>query len=139
MTYLDSLLSEVTPLRLALVAPSAKVAGWLQRWRPTLERLARIEGVDVTSEPPPSSIPILVREALAALPLAGLVDFAQERARLEKDRAKALAEAEKVVRKLEHADFVARAKPEVVDENRERLAAHQAEAARLAAAVARIQ
>ena len=40
------------PLRLALVAPSATVQGYLRRWRPTLERLARIEGVDVVAEPP---------------------------------------------------------------------------------------
>ena len=45
---------------------------------------------------------------------------------------------EKVRRKLDNADFVARAKPEVVEENRERLAAHLAEAGRLAAAMARI-
>ena len=42
-------------------------------------------------------------------------------------------------RKLGNADFVARAKPEVVEENRERLRAHEAEAARLAAAAARVQ
>ena len=54
-------------------------------------------------------------------------------------QAKAEAEAEKVRRKLGNADFVARAKPEVVEENRERLRAHEAEAARLAAAAARVQ
>ena len=50
----------------------------------------------------------------------------------------ALAEAKKVEQKLANADFVARAKPEVVEENRERLAGFLAEAARLAEALARI-
>ena len=132
-------IAQNVPLRLALVAPSAKVAGWLQRWRPTLERLARIEGVDVTSEPPPSSIPILVREALAALPLAGLVDFAQERARLEKEIAKERAEIAKVDAKLANPDFIARAPQEIVEENRERREAALARILKLEAARARLE
>jgi valyl-tRNA synthetase len=43
-----------------------------------------------------------------------------------------------VARKLNNADFVARAKEEVVEENRERLAAARGEIARLDAALARI-
>ena len=57
---------------------------------------------------------------------------------MEKDRSKALGEAEKVARKLENADFVRRAPAEVVEENRERLSGFEQEAARLAAAIARI-
>ena len=41
-------------------------------------------------------------------------------------------------RKLGNADFVARAKPEVVDENRERLTAFRQETMRLDAALRRI-
>ena len=72
------------------------------------------------------------------IPLAGLIDLAAERARLAKERARAAGEAEKVAKKLANPDFVARAKEEVVEENRERLAAAQAEIARLEAALARI-
>jgi valyl-tRNA synthetase len=70
--------------------------------------------------------------------LADVIDIAAERARLAKERDKALAEAKKVAAKLGNADFVARAPEEVVEENRERLAAYEAEAARLDAALARI-
>jgi valyl-tRNA synthetase len=48
------------------------------------------------------------------------------------------AEAEKIARKLDNADFVARAPGEVVEENRERLAAAREEIARLEAALGRI-
>lgn len=72
------------------------------------------------------------------LPLAGIIDIDAERARLAKERGKAEAEARKIAAKLDNADFVARAKPEVVEENRERLAAAQAEIARLEAALGRI-
>ena len=52
--------------------------------------------------------------------------------------AAAEAEIRKVEAKLGNADFVARAKEEVVEENRERLVAFRAEITRLDAALARL-
>ncbi len=108
-------------------------------WNEALGRMGRASTVERIGDTlPPGSAQVVVDEATVVLPLAGLIDLAAERARLEKDRAKSEAEADKVRRKLANADFVARANPEVVEENRERLVAHEAEAARLAAAIARI-
>jgi len=73
-----------------------------------------------------------------SMDLRGHIDLAAERARLAKARTTAEAEAKKVQAKLSNADFVSRAKPEVVEENQERLASFQAEMARLDAAIARI-
>jgi valyl-tRNA synthetase len=126
------------PLRLALIQPSAKVEAYLQRWRPTLERLARIEGVDIVAEPPAGSVAILVRDAQGALPLGGLVDFAAERARLEKDAALARAEVAKVDVKLNNPDFLFRAPEEIIEENRERREAALERIAKLEAARARL-
>ena len=81
---------------------------------------------------------VTVAEATVLLPLADVIDLAAERARLGREQQKAEAEAQKVRQKLDNADFVARAKPEVVEENRDRLAGYEAESLRLAAAVARI-
>ncbi len=50
-----------------------------------------------------------------------------------------LGEARKVAQKLDNADFARRAPDEVVEENRERLAAMQADIARLEAALQRIE
>jgi valyl-tRNA synthetase len=127
------------PLRLALVAPSEEVKGYLARWSATLERLARIEAVEVTAEPPPGSAPLLVRGALAALPLAGLVDFAAERARLDKEIGREKGEIAKVDAKLANSDFIARAPEEIVEENRERREAGLQRIAKLAAARARLE
>ena len=63
---------------------------------------------------------------------------AAERARLTRERDKAAGEARKIAQKLDNADFVRRAPEEVVEENRERLAAAQADIARLEAALQRI-
>jgi valyl-tRNA synthetase len=87
---------------------------------------------------PPGSAQAVVDEATVVIPLAGIIDLEAERARLDKDRTKALGEAQKVQRKLENADFVRRAPPEVVEESRERLHSFEQEAARLEAAIARI-
>jgi valyl-tRNA synthetase len=49
-----------------------------------------------------------------------------------------VAEADKVRTKLSRADFVERAKPEVVEENRDRLRVFEADITRLDAALQRI-
>ncbi len=129
--------SALAPILLRDAGPAtlARAAAWTD----SIRRMARATEIRALDGPmPPGSAQVVVDEATVVLPLAGIIDLDAERARLDKDRLKALAEADKVVRKLDNADFVGRAKPEVVEENRERLAAHRAEAARLAAALARI-
>ena len=129
--------SKLTPILLRDASPVTLANA--ATWTGSIQRMARASEIRALDGPmPPDSAQIVVDEATVVLPLAGIIDLGAERARLEKERQKSLAEADKVVRKLDNADFVSRAKPEVVEENRERLAAHQAEAARLAAALARI-
>ena len=68
----------------------------------------------------------MLGETTAALPLAGVIDMAAERARLEREIEKAKAEISKVDAKLGNESFVAKAPPEVVEENRERKADFEA-------------
>ena len=63
----------------------------------------------------------VVGEATVMLPLAAVIDFGAERARLAKERARIASDAEKTAAKLANPDFVSRAREEVVEENRERL------------------
>ncbi len=127
----------LTPILLRDAAPETMARA--ARWAESIHRMARASSVELLDGPlPPGSAQIVVDEATVVLPLAGVIDLDAERARLTKERAKALAEAEKVMRKLDNAEFVAKARPEVVEENRGRLAAFQQEAARIEAAIARI-
>jgi valyl-tRNA synthetase len=80
----------------------------------------------------------MLDEATVILPLTGVIDIAAERRRLAKERDKTAGEARKIMQKLANGDFVKRAPEDVVEENRERLAAAQAEVARLDAALLRI-
>ena len=129
--------SVLTPILLRDAKPETMARA--ARWAESIHRMARASSVEPLDGPlPPGSAQIVVDEATVVLPLAGVIDLGAERARLAKEHAKALAEAEKVLRKLGNAEFVAKARPEVVEENRARLAAFQQDAARIEAAIARI-
>jgi valyl-tRNA synthetase len=64
---------------------------------------------------------------------------AAEQTRLTRERDKAAGEARKIGQKLDNVDFTRRAPEEVVEENRERLAAIRTDIARLEAALQRIE
>jgi valyl-tRNA synthetase len=62
-----------------------------------------------------------------------------ERARLEREIAKSEGEIAKVDAKFANADFVAKAPPEVVEENRERKATFEATVKTLRTALKRVE
>jgi valyl-tRNA synthetase len=82
---------------------------------------------------PPGAVPFVAAGTSFALSVGALIDLAAERARLAKDIAARDGDLERTAKKLANPDFIARAPPEVVEENRERLAEAQAARARLAA------
>jgi valyl-tRNA synthetase len=65
---------------------------------------------------------VLSGGAEVAIPLEGLIDFADERARLSREKEKLQKEAEKLEAQLGNAGFVARAPAEKVAELRARVA-----------------
>ena len=107
-------------------------------WSDAAGRLARVSEVEVADALPPGAAQLVLDEATLIIPLAGLVDLEAERARLAREKGRAQDDRARVAAKLAQADFVARAKPEVVEENRERLRRAEGEVARLEAALARI-
>ena len=79
-----------------------------------------------------------IEGATVLLDLAGAIDFDKERARLSREAAGLRNEIDKIEQKLANPQFVARAKPEVIEEQREREADARAALARVAAALQRI-
>ena len=151
LDWLVKLIGDVRGVRSEMnVAPSVKAPVLLkdasaetlargQRWIEAISRMARAsEFGALPGDMPKGAAQLVLDEATIVIPLGGLIDFDAERARLQKERAKVEKDAEGTRRKLDNADFVARAKPEVVEENRERLIAAEADLARLDAALARI-
>lgn len=124
---------------LLISGASAATLSRADRWLDVIRRLARATEIrPLEGEAPRGVAQIVVDEATILLPLADVIDIAAERGRLAKERARLEGDADKVAAKLANQDFVSRAKPEVVEENRERLATAKAEIARLDAALARI-
>ena len=129
--------STLAPILLAGASPETLAIA--ARWIDPVRRLARAASVaPLQGGIPRASAQIMVGETMIVLPLAGLIDFDAERQRLTKDRAKAEQEVAAVSKKLGNPDFVARAKEEVVEENRNRLQTAESEIVRLDAALARI-
>jgi valyl-tRNA synthetase len=124
----------IVPILLRDAAPETLARA--ERWIEPIRRLARASEVrPLSGEMPKGAAQAVVDEATVVLPLAGTIDVDAERTRLTRDRDKAAGEAAKLAKKLENADFIARAPEEVVAENRERLAGFHAEMARLEAAL----
>jgi valyl-tRNA synthetase len=149
--WLIALVSEVRSVRsemnvpagakvpLVLVGAGKAARGRAERYEETVKRLARIDAISFARTPPKGAAQIVLADAIAALPLAGVVDMDVERARLEREIAKAEAEIAKVDARLANADFVAKAPPEVIEEHRERKAAFEATARKLKAALKRVE
>jgi len=107
-------------LPLVLAGVPAETRARAERWAEFLRRLARLSEISFADRPPEGAVQLLVRGDVAALPLKGVVDLAAERARLEKERAKADADIQRVDAKLSNQDFMRRAPEEVVDGEREK-------------------
>ncbi|MBB5689937.1 valine--tRNA ligase [Roseomonas alkaliterrae] len=124
---------------LLLAGASGESLGRARRWEEAIKRLGRATEIrELAGEPPKGAVQAVLGEATIMLPLADVIDLAAERARLARERARIAGEAEKIAAKLGNETFVSRAPEEVVEENRERLAAARTEMARLDAAIARI-
>jgi len=67
-------------------------------------------------------VQVVLEEAIFALPVAGLIDVVKEKGRLGKELGKADDEIAKIEKKLGNPQFVAKAPPEVIEEQQERLA-----------------
>ncbi|NKX43189.1 valine--tRNA ligase [Roseicyclus persicicus] len=103
-----------------------------------IERLARLSEVSRVAEMPKGAVTVAVEGGVFGLPIAGLIDVAEEKARLEKSLEKLGKEIGGLKGRLGNPNFVASAPEEVVEEARENLAAREDEAGKLRAALERL-
>jgi valyl-tRNA synthetase len=105
---------------LVLVSPGERAARSAEAWSESIKRLARVDRIETAEAAPPGALQLVVRGETVALPLAGVVDLAAERSRLDKEIDKVKAEIAKVEAKLGNDDFLARAPDDVIAEYEER-------------------
>ena len=94
-----------------------------------LQKLAYAERVEITAIAPSETSGMaaaVTQDTRIFIPMSELVDTEKERARIEKELAKAQADLERFITKLESADFVSKAPERVINAERERMEKTQA-------------
>jgi valyl-tRNA synthetase len=145
ITQIRTLRSEMNVPAAARLALSFKDASplacvRLERHRDIVKTLARLDNIEAAGDVvPKGAVQLVVPDATLLLPLAGVIDANAERARLKKEISKLDGDIAGIDRKLANRDFIAKADPEVVEENRERRADAGAAKTRLATALQRLE
>ncbi len=103
-----------------------------------IKRLARVEPLEKKADFPKGTVAIAAAGATFGLPLEGIIDIGEEKARLQKSLDKLAKEIGGLNGRLNNPKFAASAPPEVVAEAQENLAARQSEADQLQAAMDRL-
>jgi valyl-tRNA synthetase len=135
----EAKISPAAPVSLIVQGAREPTLRRIEAFHALLTRMARVNGIEMASGPAPKgAAQILLDEATFFVPLADLIDEDAERARLGKDLGKIAGEIEKLNAKLGNEQFLAKAKPEVVAEQRQKLAAAEQSKTKLAEALARL-
>ena len=149
MTFVTSLIDDIRSARAQLhvpvglkcdlvateLSPAARAA-WTRN-EALIRRMARVEGFS-EGPAPKGSIALAMDGAAFALPLAGLIDIAEEKARLSKTLEKLGKEIGGLKGRLDNPNFVKSAPEDVIIEARANLEAREDEAAKVSAAIARL-
>jgi valyl-tRNA synthetase len=151
MEWVVAVISAIRAIRSEMnVPPAAKVpllvkdadavaALRLDRHREHILRMARIDRVDWAGDAPAGSVSVVVEGTTLVLPLGDVVDLSQERARLGIEIGRLDADLAKFAAKLGNPGFLAKARPEIIEEQREREADTRRDRDRLRAAYERLE
>ncbi|MGA0545257.1 valine--tRNA ligase [Brevundimonas sp. VNH65] len=123
---------------LAFVAPDSTTAGRIDSHQNLLITLGRVSEISVVDAAPEGAVTFVSGGATAALSLAGIIDLTAERTRLAKEIAAFDSDIGHFNKKLGNPNFVAKAAPAVIEEQRAKLAEAEAGKARLEAALQRL-
>jgi valyl-tRNA synthetase len=124
---------------LVLSGASTETKERAPRWNGVIKRMARLSDISFADRAPEGSVQLLVRGEVASLPLKGVIDLSAEKARLDKELAKADADIKRVDAKLANEKFVANAPEEVVEEEKEKREAASARKANIFEALERLK
>jgi valyl-tRNA synthetase len=132
----------VERIPVVVASPDENLRGIFSSAGEQISRLVRASEVTVNERldaPKASARAVLSGGAELAVPLEGLIDFEQERRRLQREQEKLQAEATKLEAQLGNPNFVERAPVERVNEVRERIAAIAQQSSQLQQTVENLQ
>ncbi|MEA5565675.1 valine--tRNA ligase [Anabaena sp. UHCC 0399] len=105
-----------------LLSAKARQKFWAQLFPPATEKTPVPQELQPPTQEPEKAIAGVVGTVQVVIPLDGVVDLAAMRAKLEKSLSKIEAEAQSLKGRLSNANFVDKARPDVVQSAREALA-----------------
>jgi len=114
--------------RIPVIIAAGSYVPMLEAQAPLIEFLARTEKPQLYVEleqKPEQAMSLLAGPLEIYLPLAGLLDLSKELERLDKEIVQAQQEIVRLQAKLSNEAFVTKAKPEVVEKEREKLASQE--------------
>ena len=111
-------------------------AAWAAN-EPMITRLARLDGM-TEGKAPKGAITVAVEGGAFAIPLEGVIDIAEEKARLSKTMAKLEKDMSGLKGRLGNPKFVESAPEDIIVDTREKLALAEEEASRIRAALKRL-
>ena len=120
--------------RIPVIMAAGAYMPMLQAQAPLIEFLARTERPQlhtILDQKPEQAVSLLAGTIEIYLPLAGMLDISKELERLDKEIAQANQEIARLRGKLANEAFVSRAKPEVVEKERDKLVAQEARIGKL--------
>jgi valyl-tRNA synthetase len=150
MNWVTTLIEEIRSARAQMHVPVGLKLDMLQinldaagrlawsRNEALIKRLARIETLNEAAKAPKGAITVAVEGGTFAIPLEGIIDIAEEKARLSKSLEKLEKDLNGLRGRLNNPNFVASAPEEVVDETREKLQQGDEEASKFRAALSRL-
>jgi valyl-tRNA synthetase len=152
MDYLMGVVRAIRNLRTELNCPPAKEIKvvfhgsegdltFLCAQMPYLRALARVGSADYASsgDRPKGAATAVVGSTEIYIPIEDLLDLDEERARLTKEIAKITEEITRSQKKLANPEFVNKAKPEIIEKEREKAIQHEEKLRTLKASVEQIQ
>jgi valyl-tRNA synthetase len=114
--------------RIPVIIAAGDFVPVLQAQAPLIEFLARTDRPQLhasIAQKPEQAMSLLAGPIEIYLPLAGMLDIGKELERLDKEITQANQEIARLQSRLANESFVSRAKPEIVEKEREKLAAQE--------------
>ena len=114
-----------TQVEVFLASPDAGAIETLNRHRQSIQNLGRVRELHCNSAggPPAAAAKAVVDQVDIFMPLAGIIDFAEEAKRLDRELEKLGKEVNQAQRKMSNEDFLAKAPAEVVAKEQAKLQA----------------
>ena len=107
-------------LDLLVKGANAQTQARLTSYDEMLRRMARLNSITLSETVPAGSLQTILEEAVLVLPVADIIDLDKERARLKKEIEKLNVEIQKLDQRLNNQDFIAKADPDTIAEQKTR-------------------